>query len=432
MRANNLEAYDAIIVGSGPGGASVARELSRSNKQILMLEWGDNDRIRGSMVQMASNAFIPGQSLLFTDKTLLSMFRGICTGGSSVFYCATAFEPPYSMFDTYGVDLRKEVAELKREIPVGPVQEHLMGVGARLIMGSALNLGCDWQKLNKFIYQNRCQADCGKCSYGCPHEAKWTARNFVKDSIDNGMVLLNGAKVTKILFEGSRAVGVRYRKHFKDNDVFAKKIVVAAGGIGTPEILRNSGLHQAGYDFFFDPLIMVFGTVDGLGSKGEIQMSAGVHNTEMDYLMTDLNFPTFVYLTQSMSKMRLHKTFSRSSTLMIMVKIKDSLGGRITGGGGVRKSLNESDKAKLKHGLANATKILKNAGAKGIFNSWTLAAHPGGTVKLNDMLDPDLKTRHENLYVCDCSVIPEAWGLPPTLTLLALGKRLGRHLSERT
>jgi hypothetical protein len=122
-------------------------------------------------------------------------------------------------------------------------------------------------------------------------------------------------------------------------------------GCRAGEILRNSGLHQAGYDFFFDPLIMVFGTVDGLGSKGEIQMSAGVHNTEMDYLMTDLNFPTFVYLAQSMSKMRLHKTFSRSSTLMIMVKIKDSLGGRITGGGGVRKSLNESDKAKLKHGL---------------------------------------------------------------------------------
>jgi hypothetical protein len=25
-------------------------------------------------------------------------------------------------------------------------------------------------------------------------------------------------------------------------------------------------------------------------------------------------------------------------------------------------------------------------------------------------------------------VIPEAWGLPPTLTLIGLGKRLARHL----
>ena len=39
-------------------------------------------------------------------------------------------------------------------------------------------------------------------------------------------------------------------------------------------------------------------------------------------------------------------------------------------------------------------------------------------------------TEYDNLYVCDCSVIPEAWGLPPTLTLIGLGKRLAKHLSE--
>ena len=33
-----------------------------------------------------------------------------------------------------------------------------------------------------------------------------------------------------------------------------------------------------------------------------------------------------------------------------------------------------------------------------------------------------------NLYVCDCFVTPEPWGLPPTLTLLSLGKRLAKHI----
>ena len=47
-----------------------------------------------------------------------------------------------------------------------------------------------------------------------------------------------------------------------------------------------------------------------------------------------------------------------------------------------------------------------------------------GTVKLGEFVDADLGTRYDNLYVCDCSVIPVAWGLPPTLTLLALGDRL--------
>ena len=49
-------------------------------------------------------------------------------------------------------------------------------------------------------------------------------------------------------------------------------------------------------------------------------------------------------------------------------------------------------------------------------------------MKIGELVDANLKTRIDNLYVCDCSVIPEAWGLPPTLTLLALGKRLARHL----
>lgn len=423
--------YDAIIVGSGPGGASVARELTQAGQSVLMLEMGDNTPIRGSLFQMATNAGIPGQSLLFTNKTMLAMVRGLCTGGSSVFYCATAFDPPVEMLDTYGIDVREEVAELKEELPIAPTDDRLMGVGAQRIMNSAQNLGYSWEKFNKLIYQDKCRADCDKCSYGCPYGAKWTARNYVEEAVDQGLTLINGAKVTRVLFEGDKAVGVRYRKNFTDHDVFGTTIVVAAGGVGSPQILRQSGLHEAGYDFFFDPLTMVFGSVDGLKSKGEIQMSAGFHNTEKGYLMVDLNFPTPMYWAQSMPKLRVDKAFSRDKTLMIMIKIKDGLGGRVTWNGGVRKDISTADKEKLKDGAGHARRILKNAGAKGIFTGWTVAAHPGGTVKINHMLDADLKTKKENLYVCDCSVIPEPWGLPPTLTLLALGRRLGRHIQNR-
>lgn len=57
-----------------------------------------------------------------------------------------------------------------------------------------------------------------------------------------------------------------------------------------------------------------------------------------------------------------------------------------------------------------------------------LAAHPGGTVKIGEHLDARLSTRIDRLHVCDCSVIPEPWGLPPTLTLVGLGKHLARVL----
>jgi choline dehydrogenase-like flavoprotein len=420
---------DAIVVGSGPGGATVAKELSQKNKKVLILERGGNGRIRGSKFQAANMMAFPGKGLLFTNMKMLALARGICTGGSSVFYCATAFDPPLELLKSYGIDIADEVDELKKELPIGPLSDDLMGPMAKRIMQSAQELGYDWKKLNKFIFQDKCRAGCWKCSYGCPYGAKWTARNFVEEATRNGTSLINGAKVKRVIFDGNAAVGVEYTKRGKTCQAFAPKVIISAGGIGSPVILRRSGLFGAGYDFFFDPLIMVMGAVKDIKGGKEPQMTAGIHLEDEGYMMVDLNFPTAVYLSMTAPKLRVHKLFSQSRTLMIMIKIRDNLGGRVTYRGGVRKSLSKDDKLKLKSGYERAKKILKNAGAKGIFKGWDVAAHPGGTVKVNDLLDSNLKTEKDNLYVCDCSVIPEAWGLPPTLTLLSLGKRLAKHLT---
>jgi choline dehydrogenase-like flavoprotein len=36
-----IERYDVIVIGSGPGGASVAHKLATTGKRILLLERGD-------------------------------------------------------------------------------------------------------------------------------------------------------------------------------------------------------------------------------------------------------------------------------------------------------------------------------------------------------------------------------------------------------
>ena len=81
------EEVDFIIIGSGPGGATVAKELSQRKKKVLILEWGDNDPLTGSFWYGARTLLIPGKSMLFT-KQLLGMVRGITTGGSTVHYYA--------------------------------------------------------------------------------------------------------------------------------------------------------------------------------------------------------------------------------------------------------------------------------------------------------------------------------------------------------
>ncbi len=104
------------------------------------------------------------------------------------------------------------------------------------------------------------------------------------------------------------------------------------------------------------------------------------------------------------------------------------MGGRLTDTGGVRKILGKNEKKKLQRGYDRARAILKRAGAREIFRTQYLAAHPGGTVKIGDLVDSNLMTAYDNLFVCDCSVIPEAWGMPPSMTLMGLGKRLATHL----
>ncbi|MBU3914742.1 GMC family oxidoreductase [bacterium] len=428
MQAINEE-FDAIVVGTGPGGATVAKELALRRKKVLILEWGSDAPLKGTNIQAGKIGGIPGKGFLLTHN-FLGVFRGIASGGSSTLFYATAFDPPVELFNKYGIDISREIDEIREEYPVGVLSDDLIGPMAKRLMESGRDLGYDWNKLQKFIYQDKCRTDCWRCNYGCPYGAKWSGRMSVEDAILSNASLITEAKVKKVLIENNKAVGVEYRKGGTAYKVMAPLVIISAGGIGSPVILNASGIKNTGKDFFFDPLITVMGAAKDIKGGKEIPMAAGIHMEEEGYLMTDMTIPRTLYMGFAAEVFRLHKLFSHSKILTIMIKAKDELGGSITSNGGVRKRLSKNDLGKLQKGQERAEKILKNAGAKGIFKSWYLASHPGGTVKINEIVNSDLKSEVDNLYVCDCSVIPESWGLPPTFSLIALGKRLAKHLAD--
>jgi choline dehydrogenase-like flavoprotein len=80
--------------------------------------------------------------------------------------------------------------------------------------------------------------------------------------------------------------------------------------------------------------------------------------------------------------------------------------------------------------LAPAPDVLRAAGSGKPYVSPWVAAHPGGSVRLGELVDENLGCHSPNLHVCDASVIPGAWGLPPTLTLLALGAYLAQRITR--
>lgn len=420
--------YDLIVVGTGPGGATVARDMALRGKKVLMLEWGPGGPIRGTVGQALAELLMPGRSVLFTPQGL-GVARGITTGGSSLFYYGCAWPVPLELFRRHGVELAADAAAARAELPIAPLADAMMTPMARRLMAAAGEVGLAWRKLDKNMYQERWTPAHRFGYYGDVHGVKWSARMFVDEAVAHGAVLLNGAKVTRVLRDHGCATGVEFTMGGRAHTASADHIVLAAGGIGSPMILRASGLHEAGHEFFLDPLITVCGTIKDVHLQhNEIPMSAGVHLEDDGYMMTDLPFPPLMHTLFAAEVGRLDKLFAYRSTARIMVKWKDALGGRLTARGGVRKPLTEADKRVARHGFENARRVLRAAGATDIHKTWYLAAHPGGTAKIGHLVDADLKTSIDRLYVCDCSVIPEAWGLPPTLTLVTLGKRLARSL----
>jgi choline dehydrogenase-like flavoprotein len=408
--------WDVIVIGTGPSGALIARELSRSGKNVLILEKGKLD------YSIHIPKMLRKKEMMFVGKGR-TLVRGIRTGGSSVLYYGAAFEPPHELFSKYGIQLVNEVEELKKELPIGPLRNEFIGPAARKLMECAIDLGYNWVKLDKFVYQDL------PMTTSFPFAVQWNAVEFVEDAVESGATLLNGAGVNQVILNGNKAIGVKYRVDGQpEQEAYAPKIVLSAGGLGSAQILQNSGIIQAGEGFFCDPLILVHGVMKGIEGGTEIPMGTGMVESKEGFVLTDITLPKLVYQLFSIQALRSHRVFDYHKTISIMVKIKDELGGSIKNNGKIHKNFTEIDKQRMQKGYAIAKEILNHAGAKRVFRTAWTSAHPGGSVRIGELVDSNLQTAYKNLYVCDCSVIPTAWGLPPTLTLLALAKRLAKSL----
>lgn len=421
--ANETAVYDAIVVGSGPGGATVARELSRKGKRVLLLERGRDPIPKGSMLQTLRTI----RAFKTTGKT--TIMTQTVAGGATFSFCAVAMEPPYDLFESYGVDLREDVAETKRELAIAPLPDRLIGPMSRRIMASAREIGIDWQKMAKLIDPSKCFPGCWRCAYNCPHGAKWTAREFAVQTIHNGGDFVTGANVEDIIIENGKAVGVRYTSHGRSVEAHAAVVVLSAGGMYSPGLLEKAGIKGAGRNFFFDPLLVLTGVVKGeKGGLREIPMSTGIDFAEEGYLLTDFTPTGLRYLGSALAAGKINRMLSGRSALSILIKIRDELSGSLSKKGPVNKDLGEIEKKRFWGGIEIAEKVLKRAGARSLFKTSIVGSHPGGTIKIGEFVNEDLETGIANLYVCDASVIPVSWGLPPVLTLISLGRRLARHL----
>ena len=83
-------------------------------------------------------------------------------------------------------------------------------------------------------------------------------------------------------------------------------------------------------------------------------------------------------------------------------------------------------------GTALAEQILEEAGVrrKSITALKVFAAHQVASVRIGGGLDHNCETQIKNCYCMDASVILAKFGRPPVVTIVALAKRLAKHLTS--
>jgi len=394
--------FMVIIIGSGAGGATIARELAKNSTEVTILE-------KGPLIpsKHAFKCYDPppqGVDLLKTS----------CVGGSTLVAAGNAVRVLEDDLRAYGINITKELDEIEKELKVKPLPRTHIGGGTKLITDSAHSLGLPIRKMPKFINPKKCKP-CGKCAFGCPRNAKWSAREFIEDATRWGAELIPETEVKKLIIEDNKIVGVKTSA----GPLYDEIVVLAAGAVGTPRLLLRSGVN-AGETFFMDTFITIGGILEGIRFNEEVQMNAII---EMENFILAPHFATLI------SKELKGKGYKEKDIIGLMVKIADENKGKVELDGIIKENT-PNDIRLLARGSAIAGSILSNIGVETstIVSTHPRGAHPGGTAPIGRLVDENLETCIKGLYIADASVLPEAPGAPPILTIMALALKLARHI----
>jgi len=426
---------EIVVVGTGAGGGTVARELALRGKDVVMLEKGSWNRWLGNLLSMLR--ILDRMAVFSRSREGVIIDRAITVGGSTVMYAGNSFDPPGWLKEEYGIDITGLAAETKSELKVAPLPEDWYGPGTVRLRQVAAEMGINLLPQEKFVDPAKCDATCDHCMMGCERDAKWTTRSYVNEALERGARLVTRADVREVIFAGNRreAVGVKAATPEGELLVEAGKVVLSAGGMGTPVILNRSGIWEAGDNFFMDPMAVVLGIArKGEGTWGETTFT----HASTDFLESDgfiigitggMN-ALLSMLTRPTTAWNAYKFLRYPGAMGMFAKIADSSSGFINLDGSMSKPMTREDQLMMSKGAAICEKIMIRAGAdpRSISMVKELGGHPGGTAAIGKVVDSDLRTEVENLYVCDGSVLPRSPGRPPVLTILSLAKRLAASL----
>ncbi|NOK15623.1 GMC oxidoreductase [Corallococcus carmarthensis] len=477
--------YDVVIVGSGPGGSTLAYSLARHGCRILLLEEGDflqPDPARaevtaismGELQRKGLRKYVGGSSKLY-GAALYRMreidFRATATetGESSAWPISYAdLEPYYAQAERlYGVRGSPEgdPSEPPRSgpFPHGPIpHEPYIAEVVERIRAQGLPVAY----IPKAVDHGpggRCVL-CATCDgYYCQRDAKLDAEVAVlRPALLTGRVqLLTRARCLKVLTtpDGRSATGILLEHEGARHEVHAGVVAVCAGVTQTPLILWRSrnGAHPQGIGNATGCLgrYLAGHTAGMLFPIRNLRKVPPLHQKTFAinaYYEPSADWPYPLGVIQAAGQfplwesvpgfMRPFVKFIAQRSLMCFlmteaVPSKDSGlrfdGDRIVG---MRRPLrNMRTYRKLRE---HAVRIFKDAGYGWVYSPRTPVAlwHPVGTARFGtdpatSVLDPDCRVHGmDNLYVADSCFLPSAGAVNTSLSVIAMALRVAATIAR--
>lgn len=521
--------FDFVIVGSGAAGAAAAWRLCQHGFKVACLERGDwmdasqypSTRVDWEIAKKQhSNPVISERQNAFDypvddSKSPIAICNYNAVGGSTILYSGhfPRFQPRDFTLDSseclakdwpISYDDLKPYFELnEKEMAVSglagdpyyPDIERLLppvslgDIGTRLANAFNRKKWHWWPSYSAISTRDRNgQAACinlGPCNTGCPQGAKSsTDITYLPRAQKLGLTLFTNAAVSRVLTDGTKAIGVEYfDKNGAVKKLLAKSVILAASAIGTPRILLNSvsenhpnGLantsDQVGRNLMIHPLGYVEGVFpDRLdtdaGPQGCMLYSLEHYRTKeanhrLGYMMHALRGTGPVEAALSAYTRRklkfgadLYKGFDefyrKQSVISLICEDLPTPNNRISldhtcsdrfGVPGVilNYTMAENTKKMMIHGMKHAKELLIEAGAKRTYAHGPVRNagwHTMGTACMGDdpamsVVRPDGQCHDvSNLYVLDSSVFVTGSCVNPANTIQAIALYLSDKLTER-
>jgi choline dehydrogenase-like flavoprotein len=246
---------DVVVVGSGAGGAFAARALARAGLHTVVVEEGERwtaERIRATHpLDRFAGIYREGGTTMAIGRPPIPLPLGRAIGGTTVINSGTCYRPPDGVarawHESHGLALANpellgpRVADVEATLRVASAPLEVLGRNGELALEGARALG--WKAAPLRRNAPGCRGAC-QCAIGCPNNAKGGVHlNALPQAAEAGARIVSGLNVTRVLTEDGRARGVEGRR--ADGTavrIRAPLVVVAAGAIGTPPLLRRSGL----------------------------------------------------------------------------------------------------------------------------------------------------------------------------------------------